>query len=219
MSGTGTTAEPMTLHPGRTALLVIDMQNAFLHPEGSCARLGLDHTALARSLPGVSRLVAAAREARMPIVYTRFVYRADYRDGGIVTGVLLPALRENHALAAGSEDIEIVDELTPRDGEIVIDKNRPGAFHGTPLQSCLDGLDADGLIVCGVTTNVCVDTTVREAMQRDYRVWVVADATAEFEADRHTVALKGLGWMFASIVELRGALAAIPGLGQNLPRD
>ena len=211
--------EAMPLTPGRTALMVIDMQHAFLDAEGSCARLGLDHTALRRAIPGVQRLIAAAREAGVPIVYTRFVYRDDYRDGGIVTNQILPALRENRALAAGTRDVEIIDELAPADDDIVIDKNRPGAFHGTPLASCLDGLDADSLIVCGVTTNVCVETTTREAMQHDYRVWVVADATAEFEDDRHTVALKGLGWMFASIVELRDALAAIPGLGQTQTRD
>ncbi|WP_421717286.1 isochorismatase family protein [Algiphilus sp.] len=212
-----TSGTPMPLTAGRTALVVVDMQKAFLDPQGSCARLGLPYDALRTAIPGVKRLIAAARESGLPIIYTRFVYRDDYRDGGIVTNQLLPALRETRALAAGTADIEIIDELTPQSGDIVIDKNRPGAFHGTPLRSCLDGLDANGLILCGVTTNVCVETTAREAMQHDFRVWVVADATAEFEDDRHTVALKGLNWMFASIVESRQALAAISSLGQTNP--
>lgn len=208
----------MPLHPGRTALLVVDMQNAFLHAEGSCAKLGLEHSALRQALPGVSTLVEAARAASLPIIYTRYVYRADYLDGGIVTQVLLPGLREAGALASGSWDSEVVGELEPAATDIVIDKNRPGAFHGTILQSCLDGLNADSLIICGVTTNVCVDTTVREAMQRDYRVWVVADATAEFEQDRHAIALKGMGWIFASVVDVASARQAIPTLAANSPQ-
>lgn len=202
----------MALSAGRTALLIIDMQNSFLHSDGSCARAGLDHERLRSVLPAVMQLVEGAREARLPIIFTRYVYRADYRDGGIVTQVLLPTLRENAALIAGSWDAELVEELNPREGEIVIDKNRPGAFYGTSLQSCLDGLDVDSLIVCGVTTNICVETTVREAMQRDYRVWVVAGATAEYEDDRYEVALKGMAWMFASVVDLDTAQRAIPQL-------
>lgn len=165
------------------------------------------------------RLVELARQAHLPIIFTRYVYRADYRDGGIVTQVLLPTLRENNALVAGSWDAEVVEELSPREGEVVIDKNRPGAFHGTSLRSCLDGWGIDSLIVCGVTTNVCVETTVREAMQRDYRVWVVADATAEYEDDRYAVALKGMAWMFASVVDADTVQRAIPDLAGHREHD
>ena len=203
---------PMPLTPGRTALVVVDMQNAFLEPEGSCARLGLDHGALRESLAGVEALVGAARRERIPIVFTRYAYRPDYGDGGIVIDVLLPGLRDAGALIDGSWDAELVAELAPRHDEAVIAKNRPSAFHATGLQNHLDALGVDSLVVCGVTTNVCVESTVRDAMQRDYRVWVVSDAVAEFEADRHTVALKAMAWMFASLVDLESALATLPQL-------
>jgi ureidoacrylate peracid hydrolase len=205
-------AEPMALCPGCTALIVVDMQNAFLDPQGSCARLGLDYEALRAAIPGVQKLIGAARKFGMPIVYTRYCYRPDYLDGGIVTEHLLPGLREAGALISGTWDTQIVPELTTLKDDIVVDKNRPSAFHGTPLEMYLNGLDVNGIIVCGVTTNICVEATVREAMQRDFRVWVVANATAEFEPDRHTVALKGMGWMFASIVDLERALEEIPRL-------
>ncbi|TQF00621.1 MAG: cysteine hydrolase [Spiribacter salinus] len=208
----------MMLRPGRTALMVIDMQNAFLDPKGSCARSGLDYQALRAAIPGVKQLIASSREAGLPIIYTRFVYRQDYCDGGIVINELLPTLRDNNALAAGTSDIEVIDELAPTTDDIIIDKNRPGAFHGTPLLSCLSGLGVDGLIICGVTTNICVETTAREAMQYDYRVWAISDATAEFEDDRHAFALKGLSWMFASVVPLTEALDRIPQLNPGAVR-
>ncbi|MDT8320722.1 MAG: cysteine hydrolase [Xanthomonadales bacterium] len=210
------TAQPMPLDADRTALVVVDMQNAFLHGQGSCAQLGLDVDRLLPAVDGVRMLLGAARRSGLPVFHTRYVWRPDYSDGGIVTRYILPALAEAGSLAAGSRDAEIAEGLHPAEGEVVIDKNRPSAFYGTRLEELLKAKDIDGLIVCGVTTNVCVETTVRDAMQRDFRVWVVADATAEFEPDRHAHALKSMGWMFASIVDLKHALAAIPGLaGRN----
>lgn len=218
MTRTGNEQQPERSPPsfnlvqGRTALLVIDMQNGFLDPKGSCARLGLDHTALRRAIPGVQKLLEVARSVHMPTIFTRYVYRSDYIDGGIVVNLLLPGLREARSLEAGSWDAEIAEEVNPTLDEMVIDKNRPSAFYCTPMRTYLDGLGINSLIVCGITTNICVETTVRDAMHRDYRTWVVADAAAEFELDRHEHALNSMAWMFAAIVDLEQALKVIPGL-------
>ena len=107
---------------------------------------------------------------------------------------------DNAHLAAGTKDIEVVDELSPLDGDYVVDKNRPSSFYATGLEPILNGLDADSLVVCGVTTNCCVETTVRDASQRDYKTFVVADATGELEQERHDFAINTMAFLFAEVV-------------------
>ena len=103
----------MELTKGRTALVVIDMQRAFLEDEGSLAKAGIDITGLKAALEPCKRLLASARQAGVPVIHTRYVYRADYADGGILVNYIMPQLREVDSLAAGTPDIEIVDELAP----------------------------------------------------------------------------------------------------------
>ena len=191
----------MELTKERTALVVIDMQRAFLEDEGSLAQAGIDITGLKAAMEGCKRLLASARQAGIPVIHTRYVYRPDYADGGILVNYIMPQLREVDSLVAGTPDIEIVDELAPVDGETVIDKNRPSAFYATNIEPLLNGLGVDSLVVCGVTTNICVETTVRDASQRDYKVFVPKDATGELEQLRYDGALAGMAWVFAKIVE------------------
>lgn len=188
--------------PDRSALIVVDMQNGFLREGASCARIGLPVAALQPAIEPCRQLVALARQNEVPVIFTRYVYRGDYRDGGILTGELMPALKEERALAAGSEDAELIEELGSGPGDFVLDKNRPSAFYATPLETWLNGLGVRDLVVCGVTTNCCVETTVRDASQRDYRTFVVADAVAEFDPRRHEVALESMGMLFGYVVGL-----------------
>ena len=191
----------MELSKERTALVVIDMQRAFLEDEGSLAKAGIDITGLKAALEPCQRLLASARQAGVPVIHTRYVYRSDYADGGILVNYIMPQLREVDSLASGTPDIEIVDELAPVDGETVIDKNRPSAFYATNIEPLLNGFGVDSLVVCGVTTNICVETTVRDASQRDYKVFVPKDATGELEQLRYDGALAGMAWVFAKIVD------------------
>lgn len=184
-----------------SALIVVDMQNGFCTKGGSCDRIGLPVERLSVAIEPCRRLVAAARAASVPIIFTRYVYRADFRDGGTMVNELLPALRTCNALVAGSEDAAILPELTPREGDYVLDKNRPSSFYATPLETWLHGLGVREIVVCGVTTNCCVETTVRDASQRDYRTFVVQDAVAEFDEERHTVALRSMGMLFAHVTD------------------
>lgn len=202
---------PATMSNDRTALMVIDMQNGFCHPEGSFAGLGLDVSMTNEAIGGARKLVDAARAADVPIIYTRYVYRTDYRDGGVLVQDLLPALADTKSLAAGSWDADIVDELTPVEGDFVVDKNRYSAFYGTGLEPILTSLGIDSLVMCGVTTNMCVETSARDASQRDYRVFVVSDATGELEKSRHDMALATLGFGFGWVVESAEVLKAWSG--------
>ncbi|GIW11364.1 MAG: peroxyureidoacrylate/ureidoacrylate amidohydrolase RutB [Dehalococcoidia bacterium] len=193
-------------HP---ALLIIDMQHGFCDPNGSMARMGFDVAPCAAAIEPCRRLIAAARASQVPVFYTRYVYRADYADGGFLVNELIPALKEAGCVAEGSWDAEIVPALAPQPGDYVIDKNRFSAFYGTRLEPFLRSLGVRTLIVGGVTTNMCVETTVRDASQRDYRVYVVRQATGEVDAARHAGALTTMGFGFAYVVDLDPMLEAL----------
>ena len=100
----------------------------------------------------------------------------------------------------------MVEALSPRPGDYVVDKNRPSSFYATGLEPILNGLDIDSLVICGVTTNCCVETTVRDASQRDYKTFVVADATGELEQERHDFAINTMAFLFAEVVTVDVAL-------------
>jgi ureidoacrylate peracid hydrolase len=186
----------MTIARSDTALVVVDMQNGFISPQGSMAAIGMPYAELSSSVPGCERLIGAARESDIPVIYTRYVYMADYSDGGLLPTELVPAMREHNALINGSWDAEVIDDLEPRDGDIIINKSRPSAFYGTQLEPVLTSRGIRNLVIAGVTTNICVETTARDAGQRDYRVHVVSDATAEYEQARHEHALNTIGFTF-----------------------
>jgi ureidoacrylate peracid hydrolase len=196
----------MTPTAGRTALIVVDMQNAFCTDGGSCAKIGLDVSMLKAAIEPCGRLIAGARAAGVPVIYTRYMFRPDYADGGVLVKYLLPALGESGHLAAGTMDIEVVDEISPQDGDYIVDKNRPSSFYATGLEPMLNGLETDSLVVCGVTTNCCVETTVRDASQRDYKTFVVTDATGELEQERHDFAINTMAFLFAEAVTVDDVL-------------
>lgn len=191
-----------------TALMVIDMQNGFCHPEGSFASMGIDVTLPNQAIAGCADLVHAARAAGVPVIWTRYVYRPDYSDGGLLVTDLLPAIRDVRSLEDGTWDAEIVAELRPAPDEPIIDKNRYSAFYGTRLEPVLTSRGIRNLVLCGVTTNMCVETTARDASQRDYRTVVVADAAAEFDPARHEHALFTIGFGFGWVAERADVLKA-----------
>jgi ureidoacrylate peracid hydrolase len=198
----------MELRRAHTALVVVDMQNGFVHERGSVNAIGLPAARLQTVVEPCRQLVLAARAAAIPIVFTRYVYRPDFSDGGVMVEELIPDLKSGHCLVAGTWDADVIEELAPEPADLVIDKNRPSSFYATRLEPMLRGLGIEDLVVCGVTTNCCVETTVRDASQRDYHVFVVSDAVAEYEEDRHDVALKSMGMLFARLVQSEDVLAA-----------
>ncbi len=157
---------------------------------------GSDVTPLWEANPGCSELIDAAHAAEVPVIFTNYCLRPDYKDGGLLVQEIMPALAEVNYVAAGSWDAEILDELTPEPQDMIIDKSRYSAFYGTGLESVLTSLKIDTLVVCGVTTHFCVESTARDAGVRDYRTYVVRDATGEVSPEwkETTLASFGLGW-------------------------
>jgi ureidoacrylate peracid hydrolase len=168
------------IDPSHSALLVIDMQNAFCHPEGTLGISGVDVSGAQATFLPVRRLAEAFRAAGLPVIWSRQVHLE--HDAARSKKVLTPhtAKRKRVSALAGTWDAAIVDELSDLvdDPTFVITKHRFGCFYQTRLQSLLDMLGTTALFVAGVTANACVETTLREAYLRDYDVVAVTDAIA-----------------------------------------
>ena len=168
------------LDPRRSALLLIDMQNAFCHPEGTLGISGVD-VAPAQATYGPVRTLAEAFGAQgIPVIWTRQVHLARDAARDAKSLAAHTARRKQVSAVSGSWDAELVDELADLAGDptFVMTKHRFGAFYETRLQALLDMLGVKALFVAGVTANACVETTLREAYLRDYDVVAVTDAIA-----------------------------------------
>jgi len=214
-------AEPyaIDLIPKRAALLIIDMQRDFLEEGGFGSSLGNDVSLLRQTIAPTGRLLAAARRAGLTVIHTREGHRPDLSD-------LPPAkkVRGNPKLAIGDAGPmgrilirgepghDIIPELYPLAGEPVIDKPGKGAFHATDLDAILKNLGVAQLIVCGVTTEVCVNTSVREANDRGYDCLVVSDCVGSYFPEFQEMGLrmiKAQGGIFGWVAPSRAVIAAL----------
>ena len=173
--------------PGRSALVVIDMQRDFIEPAGFGASLGNDVTLLQPAIPVIASLLAAWRARGWPIVHTREAHRADLADCPPAKRLRgSPSLRigdtgpMGRLLIAGEPGSDIVPALAPRDREILIDKPGKGMFWSTGLHERLQAFAITHLVFTGVTTEVCVQTSMREANDRGYECLLVEDGTESY---------------------------------------
>ncbi|MCU0482818.1 MAG: cysteine hydrolase [Chloroflexi bacterium] len=190
----------MRLDVARSALLVIDMQVFFLDeasPSFTSGGLAI--------IPRLKRLVEAFRRAGRPVIYTRHVHHPSGRDAGLMgwwwEGMCLE----------GSPASEIHAELAPAPGEKVILKHRYSAFYNTDLETVLRGLRVDDLVITGVMTNMCCESTARDAYTRDYRVFLPADGTGSISAEMQVASLMNLALGFALVTttaEIEAQLAS-----------
>jgi ureidoacrylate peracid hydrolase len=176
-----------------TVVLVCDMQNDFIHSDGAFARNGKDVSSGQALIPVIGRVLAAARGAGYPIVYTRVSNRADGVGQSVRTSRLIGALME------GTWGVEVVDELGPTPADIVIDKWRYSAFYATALETILRGLGARTLVLTGVSTSGGVDSTARDAEYRDFRVVMLSDGCTD-RPDLHEAALERCRLSFGQVM-------------------
>ena len=192
-------AEPYSfeLTPSKCALLIIDLQRDFMEPGGFGEMLGNDVSQLRRVIEPNQRLLGAWRAAGLPVIHTREGHRADLSDlppakkvrgkGKTMIGDPGPMGR---ILIRGQLGHDIIPEVYPAPGEVVIDKPGKGAFFATDLQAILQNLGIQQLIVTGVTTEVCVNTTVREANDRGYNCLVPSDCVGSYFPEFQEMGLK-----------------------------
>ena len=188
--------EALPVDLSRTALIIIDMQRDFLEPGGFGETLGNDVSLLHRAVGPTKKVLAAAREAGMLVIHTREGHRPDLTDAPIAKVERgKPSLRigapgpMGRILIRGEAGHDIIPDLYPIPGEPVIDKPGKGAFYATDLDALLRNFGIQYLLVCGVTTEVCVNTSVREANDRGYRCIVLADCCASYFPEFHEVGL------------------------------
>ena len=215
---------PFRLIPGQTALIVIDMQRDFLLPGGFGESLGNDVDQLLKVVPPLADLIAAARAAGIMVVHTREGHEPDLSDcppaklnRGAPSKRIGDDGKYGRILIRGEYGHDIVDELSPIDGEVVIDKPGKGAFYATDLHSILHNHHIESLIVCGVTTEVCVHTTVREANDRGYRCIVPGDCCGSYIPEFHEVGLRMIaaqGGIFGWVTDSRRLITALGSLSE-----
>ena len=213
---------PLALDAASTALIVIDMQRDFIEPGGFGASLGNDVTRLQAIVPTVAALIAGARRAAIPVIHTRECHLPDLSDCPPAKRLRgNPSLRIGDAgpmgrvLIAGEPGAQIIPALAPLAGEKVIDKPGKGAFYATDLGEYLMRLGTKTLIFAGVTTEVCVQTTMREANDRGFDCLLAEDATDSYfpafkAATLDMIRAQGgiVGWT-APVATILGALAPI----------
>jgi biuret amidohydrolase len=204
-----------TFDKNTTALIVIDMQRDFLLPGGFGESLGNDVGQLRRTIEPLSALMAAWRAAGLPLIHTREGHRPDLSDcppAKLARGAIGEPGAFGRILIRGEYGHDIIDELRPIAGEAVVDKPGKGAFYATELQDLLDKDGITSLIVTGVTTEVCVHTTVREANDRGYECLVLADCVGSYFPEFQRVGLEMIaaqGGIFGWVAESPTVIAAI----------
>lgn len=176
-----------------SALMIIDMQNGFCHPDGSFSKLGLPTSRHMAIVPTIDALRTWCHSHKIPVIYTRLEFSADYSDSGLVMADQ-PQLRELNAFVRGTWDAAIIDELKPEKGEFILAKTRNTAFYHTELEALLKEMKIEQLLITGVGTNVCVESTVRDAWTRGFRCLTISDATATLSDEDHEASLRNMGW-------------------------
>ena len=184
------------------ALIVVDMQNAYCHEQGSLARQGFDISACQKVIEDVRRTIDVSRKHAVPVVFLYLAFERNYRNGGSMVHQIWPFFKEKNGLLDGTWDANIVDELKPLPEEVVIRKTRYSGFSGTNLDYRLRYMGVDTLIFCGVTTNICVESTLRDAHHLGYQVTLISDGTAEIDEERYKASLKTIQYAFGKVITM-----------------
>lgn len=178
----------MQFNKEKSALLVIDMQNFFLDPTSptfTCGGLAI--------LPTLKQLIQAFREAERPVIYTCHVHHPDGIDAGIMGWWWKGMCIE------GSPQSKVHDDIAPAINEKVVFKHRYSAFYNTDLETILRCLKIEDLVISGIMTNLCCESTARDAYYRDYKVFFLADATGTINEKMHLASLLNLAFGFAYV--------------------
>ena len=224
----------------QTAVIVVDMQNDFGDPDGMFGRAGIDLAGIRSTIAPTSRVLAAARRAGMRVVYLKMAFRSDLSDSGAPDApnwlkhlpmqagesVVAPDGTPSRILIRDTWNTDIVDELTPEPDDVVVYKHRYSGFFETDLDATLKDLGVRNLVVTGCTTSVCVESTIKDAMFRDYHCLLLEDCTAEaigagLPRSNHDATLLVIqllvGWVSDSTAFLNAveALMAVPAVASR----
>lgn len=201
----------------KSALIIVDMQNDFVHPDGDVGirarenpETGVDMPFLTGTISYVKRLADAFRKAGRPVIYIAHVVKPDYSDAQFPFWRLgLPRGGNRTFIVEGTWGAQIVDDLKPLEGEHLVVKKGFGGFSNTPLDTILRNMGVTTCVVSGVTTCICVSATVRGGVDHNYRMILVGDAVAERSRARHEAELVTMGRTFADVKTTDEVLAML----------
>lgn len=196
------------LPPARTALIVVDVQTDFASPQGALGRIGVDLSAVPPALARIHALIAAARRVGATIAFMRVVTRPETDSNALKTLMVRKGMPGGEAICRAGDGGADYYEVTPEPGDIEIEKLLFNSFHGTDLDAELRARGIENLVMTGFSTDCCVDQTARAAFHLDYHVFVVADATAAYDAELQSGALTMLYKNCALLVASDAVLAA-----------
>jgi ureidoacrylate peracid hydrolase len=183
----------MNAAEGKSALVVVDMQNDYCHDGGTYPRNGFKCFDIERVVQATVGVVARCKEQRIPVIYIRMAWYCDAHgypiDAGLIVGESRPFLR-HEGLRRGTWGVEMLAQMPLPD--YVIEKTRYSGFHNTALEALLRGLGVDMIFLAGVITNVCVEATARDAFHRDFRIVVLSDCVSGFNRKLHEASLETL---------------------------
>lgn len=223
--------EPISVDTAKTAVIVVDMQNDFGSEGGMFQRAGLDISGIQAAVPPTKKVLTAARKEDIPVIYLKMAFKADLSDAGAPDSVNFvrhtnflnvgkkikaPNGKESRILIRDTWNTDIVDALAPEKGDWQIYKTRFSGFYKTELDDVLKEKQIKYLIFTGCTTNICVDSTIRDAMFRDYLSVLLTDCTAEplgnnFARTNHEAAILSvqalLGWTSDSNIFIKSLAA------------
>jgi ureidoacrylate peracid hydrolase len=219
---------PVSVVPSRTAVVVVDMQNDFGSTGGMFERAGIDISSIRAVIPSTVALIGHVRRCGVKIVYLKMAFQADLSDAGALDSpnrikhalfkvgesVVAPTGSPSRVLVRDTWSTDIIDELRPEPDDVVIYKHRFSGFFQTDLDQILRASGIDTLLFVGATTSVCVESTVRDAMYRDFHCLVVEDCVAEpigneLQRTNHDASLVVLQVLFGSITDSRSVIAAL----------
>lgn len=222
---------PVIVEVSRTALIVVDMQNDFATDGGMFERAGIDISVIRAAIEPTSRLIDAARSAEIRVVYLKMGFLADLSDAGPSTSpnwqkhaflnvgdnVTAPDGTPSRILIRDTWNTAIIDEVTPHRRDLIVWKHRFSGFFETVLHALLHAEGIDTLLFVGATTSICVESTVRDAMYRDYHCLVIEDCVAEpighdLPRSNHDASLLTLQILFGSITNSAAVNAGLAAL-------
>jgi ureidoacrylate peracid hydrolase len=190
------------------ALLVIDVQNGFVSKGGSYDLLGMETTNYTKVIPKIRDLIIMCRNAGIPIFFTQAVREASGIDVLTNTHQILPKSREERIMKRpicirGTWDADIVDDIKPVDTDHIVIKRRDSAFHDTEIGVWLRSIRVDTLIICGIDTSICVETSLRDAFNIGYDIVLVSDATASSNTKHYESTLENVRDYYGIVLELK----------------
>ena len=199
-------ADRWSITTKNTALIVVDMQNIWVHPRGA-RYLPMSEDIV----PRIQQLLQFCRSNQVPVIYLHTTKRKDLADVGIFADIKPQSHDADNEWSnfEGSPGAEFYEPVKPLDGDILIKKFRYSGFYGTQLENLLRGLDRDTIAVTGVATNVCCDSTARDGAMRDFKVLFLSDCNASFSHEEHEATLDNFDKHFGVVMDSKTFMAKL----------